>query len=120
MSPDFLDDYAFAVETAAALGLKLCLYDEFWFPSGSAGNLMAKNYPEALNKCLEKVEVEITGPTTFEDTVSDGRLMGVVAMKAGYTGPYRRVHGRLCSSYAKTWARRGWWIIWTRKRCKNL
>lgn len=80
MSPDFLDDYVFAVETAAALGLKLCLYDEFWFPSGSAGNLMAKNYPEALNKCLEKVEVEITGPTTFEDMVSDGRLMGVVAM----------------------------------------
>ena len=36
MSPEFLDHYQAAVDKAARLGMKMCLYDEFWFPSGSA------------------------------------------------------------------------------------
>ena len=37
MTPEFLAHYRTAVETAAKLGLRMCLYDEFWFPSGAAG-----------------------------------------------------------------------------------
>ena len=50
MSPEFLHHYKHAVETAARLGLKMCLYDEFWFPSGSAGGLLKQKHPEALEQ----------------------------------------------------------------------
>ena len=36
LSPAYLAHYRHAVATAARLGQKMCLYDEFWFPSGSA------------------------------------------------------------------------------------
>ncbi len=49
MSPEFLRHYKHAVDTASRLGLKMCLYDEFWFPSGSAGGLLKEHYPAARN-----------------------------------------------------------------------
>lgn len=33
LSPEFMDHYKHAVETADSLGIKLCLYDEFYFPA---------------------------------------------------------------------------------------
>ena len=81
MSPEFLDHYRHAVDTAARLGMHMCLYDEFWFPSGSAGDLLAKQYPEALSKRLDKVEHEVTGPAQVELPVPAGDLMAVVAMR---------------------------------------
>ena len=50
MSPEFLKQYKVAVDEAGKLGMKMCLYDEFWFPSGSAGGLLAKKHPEALEQ----------------------------------------------------------------------
>jgi hypothetical protein len=47
MSPVYLDRYEEAVEKAAELGMRMCLYDEFWFPSGGAGGQLAKKYPSA-------------------------------------------------------------------------
>ena len=35
MSPEYLEHYKEVVEKAAELGQKMCLYDEYWFPSGS-------------------------------------------------------------------------------------
>ena len=81
MSPEFLDHYRHAVDTAARLGMHMCLYDEFWFPSGSAGDLLAKRYPEALSKRLDKVEHEVTGPVEVKLPVPAGDLMAVVAMR---------------------------------------
>ena len=72
MSPEYLRHYKHAVDTAARLGLKMCLYDEFWFPSGSAGGLLKEQYPEALSKRLDKVETSVTGPATV-DTGCAGR-----------------------------------------------
>ena len=80
MTPAFLDQYQAAVEKAASLGMKLCLYDEYWFPSGSAGGLLAKKYPEALGKRLDMLAVDVTGPKTVEQAVPAGTLMGAVAM----------------------------------------
>ena len=80
MTPEFLNHYQIAVEKAAELGMKLCLYDEFWFPSGSAGGLLAQKYPEALGKRLDMLKLDVTGPKTITQAVPAGTLMGAVAM----------------------------------------
>ena len=81
MSPDFLKQYKAAVDEAAKLGMKMCLYDEFWFPSGSAGGLLASRHPEALGKRLDMLATDITGPKEFSQPVPPGTLMGAVAME---------------------------------------
>jgi hypothetical protein len=80
MSPAFLNQYQVAVEEAAELGMKLCLYDEFWFPSGSAGGLLAQKHPEALGKRLDMLALEVTGPKIVELALPAGTFMGAVAM----------------------------------------
>ena len=80
MTPAFLDHYQVAVDEAARLGMKLCLYDEYWFPSGSAGGLLAKRHPEALSKRLDMVSTNLAGPMDFVQAVPHGTFMGAVAM----------------------------------------
>jgi hypothetical protein len=82
MSPAFLDRYQEAVDTAARLGMRMCLYDEFWFPSGAAGGQLAKRYPEALGKRLDMVAFDVTGPKEFSTPLPAGTLMAAVAMHA--------------------------------------
>lgn len=82
MTPEFLDQYAHAVSEARRLGLKLCLYDEYWFPSGSAGGLLAKEHPEALSKRLDMLAKDIAGPARCELDLPPGTLMSAVAMQA--------------------------------------
>ena len=82
MGPEFLRHYKHAVDTAARLGLKMCLYDEFWFPSGSAGGLLKQQYPEALSKRLDKIETNVVGPAAVRLDVPAGVLMAAVAMHA--------------------------------------
>ncbi|NQU25281.1 MAG: discoidin domain-containing protein [Candidatus Nealsonbacteria bacterium] len=84
MSPEYLQQYKVAADTAKRLGMKMCLYDEYWFPSGYAGGLLAKQYPEALSKRLDRTVFSAKGPGPFEREVKlpDGaRLMGVVAVR---------------------------------------
>ncbi len=70
------------------LGLKMCLYDEFGFPSGGAGAVngddkprFALKYPSLTIKRLDKIETEITGPTVYRCKIPEGTLMGIVAME---------------------------------------
>lgn len=81
MTPAYLDRYQEAVDAAADLGLKMCLYDEFWFPSGGAGGLLAKQHPESLGKRLDMLAIDVTGPRTFATAVPQGTLMAAVAME---------------------------------------
>jgi len=89
MSPEFLKQYKAAVDQAAKQGMKMCLYDEFWFPSGSAGGLLGSRHPEALGKRLDMLATDITGPKEFSQPVPDGTLMGVVAME---TSTWKRLN----------------------------
>ncbi len=82
MSPEFLNHYRHAIETAARLGMKMCLYDEFWFPSGSAGGLLKERFPEALSKRLDQVEMNVAGPARVDLEVPAGTLMAAVAMQS--------------------------------------
>lgn len=81
MSPEFLDQYKIAVEKAASIGMKLCLYDEYWFPSGSAGGLLAGKYPQALSKRLDMLAVDVIGPKEVSQALPGGVFMGAVAME---------------------------------------
>jgi hypothetical protein len=80
MTPEYLAQYRVAVETAARNNQKMCLYDEFWFPSGSAGGALAKEFPDALSHRLDMVAVEVKGPSQFAGAAPAGKLMSVVAM----------------------------------------
>jgi hypothetical protein len=81
MSPVYLDRYEEAVDKAAALGMKVCLYDEFWFPSGAAGGQLAQRHPEALGKRLDLLEIEVPGPGTVVTNLPAGALMAAVALE---------------------------------------
>jgi hypothetical protein len=81
MSPAYLDRYAEAVEAAARLGMRVCLYDEFWFPSGSAGGQLAQRYPEALGHRLDLGVTNLVGPGLFRTVLTNRSLMAVVAMQ---------------------------------------
>lgn len=80
MKEEYMQAYGAALEKAKELGLKMCLYDEWWFPSGSAGGLMQKHYPEHCAKRLDLAEYDVESGKETEITIPDGKLMSVIAM----------------------------------------
>ena len=81
MSPEFLVQYKYALEIADSLQMKMCLYDEFYFPSGMAGGQLADLFPEAISKRLDMEEFTLKGPGTFSHPLPPGKFMGAVAME---------------------------------------
>jgi hypothetical protein len=93
-SPAYLGDdyfaiYGQALDQARSLGLVLSLYDEYGFPSGSAGaanssdtSLFAQRWPELTIKRLDKHEWEVEGPVAFQADLPPGELAALVAMNA--------------------------------------
>lgn len=80
MSEEYMTLYRAALEKAKELGMKMCLYDENGFPSGSAGGILAKTYPEATAKRLDKTEQDVDGPQTVRMDIPTGTVLGAVAM----------------------------------------
>ncbi len=110
MTPEFLDRYQEAVDAAASLGMKCCLYDEFHYPSGSAGGLLQAKHPEALSKRLDMLAFDATGPTSVVRDVPSGVFMGAVAMQPG--GADRRNISGFVKDGKLTWdAPKGNWKI---------
>jgi len=83
MSDEYLDAYEFVLKRAKEKGLKLCLYDEWWFPSGSAGGLLKEKYPEACARRLDKFEFSVSGECQID--LPDGKLMSVVAVNKDFS-----------------------------------
>ena len=68
LTSDYFDLYGYAIQRAGELGLKMALYDEYGFPSGSGGAIngdgvprFTNRYPSLTLKRLDKIEEEITG-----------------------------------------------------------
>lgn len=78
MSDEYLDFYRYVLEKAKKLNLKICIYDEWWFPSGSAGGLLKKLYPEACAKRLDMIEYPVNGIVDIE--LPQEKIMSLVAM----------------------------------------
>ncbi len=87
LSEEYFRVYGAALDQAKALGMTLSLYDEYGFPSGSAGSqnssdvsLFAQRWPELTIKRLDKHEQEVTGPGRFQTNLPPGILLALVAM----------------------------------------
>jgi hypothetical protein len=88
LSEDYLKLYGSMLEKAKELGMKISLYDEFGFPSGSVGAFTEgddtpryqQKYPDMTIQRLDKEEFDVTGPVAFSGKIPVGKLMGVVAM----------------------------------------
>jgi hypothetical protein len=90
LTEDYFKVYGAALKKAKELGMTLCIYDEYGFPSGSAGAIngdgvrrFANKYPRHTIKRLDKHEQDATGPDTYSSEIPNGRLMSIVAMETG-------------------------------------
>jgi hypothetical protein len=90
LTEEYFKVYGVALKKAKELGMTLCIYDEYGFPSGSAGAIngdgvrrFANKYPTDTIKRLDKHEQDVTGPGTYSSEIPDGRLLSVVAMEMG-------------------------------------
>ena len=81
LSDEFMRYVYFAVQTAKKNNMKVVLYDEGMYPSGSANGMVVKNNPEFLNKCLVqklcKAEKTVSAPSLADDE----RLIVSLALK---------------------------------------
>lgn len=75
-----------AVEAAAALDMKIVLYDEGMYPSGSACGLVVKDHPELASEGLALVETVLRGDEVLAETASGA----LVVRKSG--GTMRGLH----------------------------
>lgn len=80
LEAEYLEHYRTVLETAERLDMKICLYDEWWFPSGSAGGRLARFYPEALAKRLDKVEYPVAPGEMLTISLEQHPLMAAVAV----------------------------------------
>ena len=77
---EYLEAFAIAVESAADHELAVCFYDDFWFPTGTAGGALADRHPEALSKRLDLHAIDISGEAMYSKPLPVGHLMAAVAM----------------------------------------
>jgi len=76
----YFERYGAALEQARALGLKMCLYDEYWFPSGSAGGQFPQRFAHLLLKRLDMLKRDVDGPAQVDLEAPAGTLMAAAAM----------------------------------------
>jgi len=87
LTEDYFKVYGVALRKAKELGMTMCLYDEYGFPSGSAGAMhgdgvrrFAGKHPQHTIKRLDKHEQDIAGPAAWSQEIPEGRVMSIVAM----------------------------------------
>ena len=87
LSEAYFDVYHACIEEAKRLGMTLWIYDEYGFPSGTAGDIngdglgrFKQKYPEHTNKRLDKTEFIPEPKKTFTKTLAGDLLMAAVAM----------------------------------------
>lgn len=61
-SPEFFRLYRAALDEAQKYGMKIVLYDDYYYPSGQVAGQFYQNYPQHMSKRLDMVEKDVTGP----------------------------------------------------------
>jgi len=80
LSDEYFKYYRIVLEQARKLGMEVVLYDEWRYPSGSAGGQFYSKYPEYAAKNLRMAEKNVTGPASAELAVPEGIYVGAVMM----------------------------------------
>lgn len=82
LSDKFMNLVRFAVSEAASLGMKIVLYDEGMYPSGSAHGLVVKSNPEYASKGLKMTEYPLDNIREVEFPVPENeKVVSVLAVK---------------------------------------
>ena len=61
LTKDWFDRVRFTVEKAREIGLQIWIYDEYNWPSGTAGQQLMKEHPQLTQRYLEMVEGDVPG-----------------------------------------------------------
>ncbi|HWB32826.1 MAG TPA: glycosyl hydrolase [Acidobacteriaceae bacterium] len=80
LSPEYFKLYDVAMQEAQKDGLKVVLYDDYSFPTGTAGGLLYSQFPQYVAKSLDMVEQDVTGPAKADLAIPQGIYMGAVLM----------------------------------------
>ena len=80
LSPEYFRFYRIALEEAKRRGLEVILYDDYRFPTGTAGGQMALQYPRYLAKSLNMVEKDFPNRGSTELAIPQGIYIGSVLM----------------------------------------
>jgi len=89
LSDKFMGLVEFAVTEAASLGMKVVLYDEGMYPSGSAHGLVVKSNPEYASKGLKMTEYPLDDMREIEFPVpEDERIVSVLAAEKSSAGSF--------------------------------
>lgn len=85
MSPKYLSEayfeqYKSILDIAQRLDVKVVLYDDIDFPSGTAGGKIKTQFPNHTRKRLDKSEQIFIGPGVYKTIIPEGKLMSAVAM----------------------------------------
>lgn len=74
LSDEFMHYVSFAAKTAKENNMKIVLYDEGMYPSGSANGKVVKDNPEFANKCLIEIE-QNAAPVVTEPQLKNGDVL---------------------------------------------
>lgn len=87
LTDEYFEVYRECIEEAEKTGMTLWIYDEYGFPSGTAGDVNGDGFgrfkhqhPEHTNKRLDKTEYTPKSKTVFENLLPADPIMAVVAM----------------------------------------
>lgn len=89
LSDKFMGLVKFAVSEAARLGMKVVLYDEGMYPSGSAHGLVVKSNPEYASKGLKMTEYPLENIQEIEFPVLENeKIVSVLAVEKKSTNSF--------------------------------
>ncbi len=80
LSDQYFNFYRTALEEAKKLGLEVVLYDDYSFPTGTAGGHFYSEHPELVAKSLDMAETDVEGPAQSQLAVPSGIYVGAVMM----------------------------------------
>ena len=87
MGPRWLAHVRFAVEEAARTGMRVCLYDEGMYPSGSAHGEVVRSNPAFAAQGLAAQSKEVSGPAEIDAAAApEGRHVATVAVPIAADG----------------------------------
>jgi hypothetical protein len=72
LSDRFMELVKFTVEEAARLGMKVVLYDEAMYPSGSAHGMVVKDNPEYASRGLKMTDYSVNGSGSLNIELEPG------------------------------------------------